>query len=1005
LLLGDDTRSSHRVAEIVPVYRERRARLDAMVAQRLADDSAVAWGDPRYVACGRCDTCAVEVAAHRDLLLVANMRASQRAKLIAAGTETIDALAAGTAPIPGLPAGTLATLTAQAGLQVQQSPPGADPGVAVTYEVFNPDALAVLPEPDPGDIFFDFEGDPLWTDGDPSRSGLEYLFGVLEAPVGDSAAVFRPFWAHDRAQERQALIDFLGYVAERRARYPSMRIYHYASYEKTALLRLAGRYGVGEDEVDDLLRQNVLVDLYAVVRNAIRVSQPSYSIKKLEPLYMGEALRGGEVAAASDSIVAYANYCDLRAAGCQREADRALAAIAEYNEYDCVSTLGLRDWLLARAAEHDVVLRPVVAGEEVEEPAGGLVGAEAELYEALMAGFAELPRGGRSPEQQARALLAASLGYHQRESKPFWWAHFDRLQHPLEEWAETTGVMIVNDLEVIDDWAITGRQRRPHRRSRVSGPVGGGIDVPDEVFVLYDPACMPTGVTAPPGYRGVTNARVICRDEDDPTVVEIDEINATNDDGGTALPVALAPGGVVRTDTLRAAISEVAAAVAVGSLAQSAILDLLTRRAPRLGGGDALPPGDGPPSATLLADAIATLEDSYLAVQGPPGSGKTHIGARVVALLIDRGWTVGVVAQSHRVVENFLDALADAGVSAARIGKRSDTPNRRWTALKDSKVSSWIAEHQSGGCVLGGTAWDFVNTKRVARGQLDLLVIDEAGQFSLANTIAVSVAAKRLLLLGDPQQLPQVSQGTHPEPCDASALSWIMDGQAVMPPDRGYFLSQSWRMHPELCAAVSRLSYDDRLEPHTAVTGARHLAGPWAGVEVVEVDHHDNSTSSAEEAHAVATQVNRFLGSQWTAPDEQATQRPLDERDILVVAPYNTQVSMVRRTLDAAGHRSVRAGTVDKFQGQQAPVVIVSITASAPSEVPRGMGFLLNRNRINVAVSRAQWCTVIVKSPRLTDYLPSDPAAMSELGAFIELCHHRTPTTADDEPTTQPTRG
>ncbi|HVV30451.1 MAG TPA: TM0106 family RecB-like putative nuclease [Mycobacteriales bacterium] len=987
LLLGDGTRSSHRVADLVPVYRERRARLDAIAAEHEAEASAVAWGDPRYGACGRCETCATEVEAHRDLLLVANLRMSQRAKLIAAGIGTIDALAATTDPVTGLSTTTLATLAAQARLQVQQSPPDAGPDQRneMSYDVFNPVALAVLPEPDPGDIFFDFEGDPLWTDADVSQSGLEYLFGVVEAPVGTGAApVFRAFWAHDRAQERQALIDFLAYVAARRAKYPNMRIYHYASYEKTALLRLAGRYGVGEDEVDDLLRENVLVDLYAVVRNAVRVSQPSYSIKKLEPLYMGDQFRRGDVTTAGDSIVAYAHYCELRDAGKRQEADDALAAIADYNEYDCVSTLRLRDWLLERAAEHRVDLAQTVTSEE-DGSAGKLIDADPELTRKLTADFADLPRAERTPEQQARALLAASLGYHQREDKPVWWAHFDRLQHPVEDWADTAGVMLVDEVELLDDWAITGKQKKPHRTSRVSGTVGGGIDVPAEVFVLYDPTDMPTGVEAPPGYRGTTKATVVGRAGDDPDTVVIDEISATAEAGGAARPVALAPCSVVPTSTLRTAITEVAMAVAAGGT-QSAIFDLLARRPPRLRTGGPVPPSAGPPDAELLAGVVANLDGSYLAVQGPPGSGKTYTGGRVVKLLVESGWKVGIVAQSHRVVENFLDCVAQAGLPAVQIGKKAEAPNPGWTGLKGSKIASWIADHGAGGCVLGGTAWDFVNTNGVSRGELDLLVVDEAGQFSLANTIAVSVAAKRLLLLGDPQQLPQVSQGTHPEPCDESALSWIMDGHYVMPSDRGYFLSRSWRMHPDLCAAVSRLSYDGKLASQAEVTSARHLAGFSAGVEVVQIDHQDNATSSVEEAAAVAGQVGRFLGQQWTAPDEDSGPRPLAERDILVVAPYNAQVSAVRRALDGAGFKEVRVGTVDKFQGQEAPVVIVSMTASAPSEVPRGMGFLLNRNRVNVAVSRAKWRTVIVRSPSLTDYLPNNPAALAELGAFIGLC-------------------
>ena len=978
LLLGDGSTSSHRVADIVPVYVERLARLRAMIAEHQGENGPVAWLDERYLACGRCGTCEREVAAHRDLLMVANLTRHQRAALIRAGITTIDALAANTIAVAGISERTLAAATGQARLQVLQDPPGG-PERGVRFEVTDAGALGALPAPDPGDVFFDFEGDPLWTDADPSRSGLEYLFGVLEAPAGDAAPTFRPFWAHDRAQERRALTDFLAYLAERRRRYPGMHVYHYAAYERSALLRLAGRHGVGEDEVDQLLRDGVLVDLYAVVRNAIRVSQPSYSLKKLEPLYMGDELRSGDVTTAADSIVAYATYCDLLEAGRAKDAARALAEIRDYNEYDCYSTLRLRDWLLSRAAEHGV---PPAGPDPADEKAGSdeRIEDDQALVESLIGDFADLPRTERTDDQQARALLAASLGYHQREAKPFWWAHFDRLAHPVDEWADTSEVMVVDEVKVVSDWARTGRQPKPHRTLRVRGEVAGGTELPGDLFALYDAAELPAGVQAPPGYRGHTNVKVTGRTDDNAGDVTIDEISATPDPGGPPLPMALAPRPTIRTDGLATAITEVAVAVADGALTDSAALDLLRRRPPRLSDGGALP--RVAPDAQRLTEVVTRLDDSYLAVQGPPGSGKTHTGAAIVASLVERGWTVGVVAQSHRVIENFLTAVADAGVPADRIGKKADTAER-WTALKDTDIRQWLAG--DGGRVLGGTAWDFTNAKRVPRGMLDLLIVDEAGQFSLANTVAVSVAAHRLLLLGDPQQLPQVSQGTHPEPCDESALAWVMDGHNVMPGDRGYFLADSWRLHPTLCRAVSHLSYDDRLRARPEAA-ARELAGVAPGVERVLVDHAGNSTSSVQEAEAVLARTRQLLGTPWR-DGAGADPRPLAERDILVVAPYNAQVATIGRALRDAGLTDVRVGTVDKFQGQQAPVVLVSLAASDPAEVPRGMGFLVNRNRINVAISRAQWCAILVRSPRLTDYLPGDPASLAELGAFLSLGH------------------
>ncbi|MCV7074041.1 DNA2/NAM7 family helicase, partial [Mycobacterium rufum] len=407
--------------------------------------------------------------------------------------------------------------------------------------------------------------------------------------------------------------------------------------------------------------------------------------------------------------------------------------------------------------------------------------------------------------------------------------------------------------------------------------------------------------------------------------------------------------------------------------------------APRTRSGAPLP-ATGAVAADITA-ALLDLDASYLAVHGPPGTGKTHTAAQVIASLIgDHGWRVGVVAQAHAVVENLFAGILAAGVDGTRVAKKLNSGNGGWTDITNPQFADFIAGHD--GCVVGGTAWDFASATKVPAGSLDLLVVEEAGQFSLANTIAVARAARNLLLLGDPQQLPQVSQGTHPEPVDGSALAWLVDGHHTLPPERGYFLDRSYRMHPEVCRGVSRLSYDNRLRSHADVTAARRLDGVEPGVRTLAVDHRGNATDSLEEAAAIVAALRDLLGTAWT--DEDGT-RPLGQRDVLIVTPYNAQVVLLRAHLDAAGYDDVRVGTVDKFQGQQAPVVFLSMTASSIDDVPRGIAFLLNRNRLNVAVSRAKYLAVIVRSAQLTDYLPGTPDRLVELGAFLSLSTCDTP--------------
>lgn len=965
LRLGDGSVMRYRVGDLIPVFRSQRALLQRLLDEHYVGGTAVSWDDVAVRACFRCALCTEQVRATDDLLMVAGMRISQRNTIIDAGITTVAQLAEHRGPVPGLATSARDKLIAQARLQVLQRDTGSP-----QFEIVDPQPLALLPEPDPGDLFFDFEGDPLWT-ADGHDWGLEYLFGVLDAD-----AKFQPLWAHNRADERKALIDFLRLVAKRRKRHPNMHIYHYAPYEKTALLRLAGRYGIGEDQVDELLRCGVLVDLYPLVRKSIRVGAESFSLKALEPLYMGTQLRDGDVTTAADSITSYAKYCELRAAGHIDDAHTVLQDIEDYNHYDCRSTRELRNWLLVRAWESGVT---PVGAQPV--PDGNTVDDHDQLATRLAAFAGDAAVGQRTPDQVAVALVSAARGYHRREDKPFWWAHFDRMNFPIDEWADNTDVFVAETTSVSVDWHTPPRARKPQRRVTLHGGLARG-DLMTEVFALYDPPAPPS-MCDNPDRRAAGRATVV--EVDDPAVpAEVVIVERVGSDGNTfhQLPFALTPGPPIATTALRESIESTAAAVAAGlpQLPRTAISDVLLRRAPRTRSRAALPR-----SCDAIADittAVLDLDSSYLAVHGPPGTGKTYTAAHVIARLVtEHNWRVGVVAQSHATVENLLTAVVDAGLDSDRVAKKKyDQRAARWQQIDSSEYGAFISA--SPGCVIGGTAWDFANATRVTPGSLDLLVIDEAGQFCLANTIAVAPAAANLLLLGDPQQLPQVSQGTHPEPVDTSALDWLVDGQRTLPDARGYFLDRSYRMHPAVCAAVSELAYEGRLHSHDVRTAARRLDGFQPGVRTLSVGHQGNSIESPEEADAIVDQIRRLLGSYWT--DEYGT-RPLSASDVLVLAPYNAQVSLIRRRLTAARLDAVRVGTVDKFQGGQAPVVFISMTASSIEEVPRGIAFLLNRNRLNVAVSRAQYAAIIVRSELLTEYLPTTPDGLLELGAFLAL--------------------
>lgn len=984
LILGDNSVSTHDIADILPLYLKRRSDMIELIASRVSNKhsggSAVEWNDEKYPACGRCVVCEPEIEATDDVIAVAGMRLEQRAKLRAAKIFTLKELAeTSLQKIDDMSAGKYSMLRAQAKAQLATRMLANK--AAPYYDVANPKSLAAIPKPDDGDIFFDFEGDPLYNEG--SIWGIDYLFGWV-----DKNNIFSPLWAHNLEQEKKAFLEFVAYIKDRRRAHPAMHIYHYAAYEKTHLLSLAARFGVEEEYISQLLRENVLVDLYPIVKKSITVGSHSYSLKKLEPIFVTDEERAG-VTNAADSVVEYANYCDLVASGRDIEAAVKLKEIEDYNAYDCRSTLGLRNWLKGLAEERKVTLsgakESTTKGEEAEvDP----------LYENLMALIAEVPLAERTPGHTAVALAAAAIDFHRREKKSFWWEHFNRLEMPMEEWESDKDVYIVESCEIVSDWALPDgprakRLKRVLKLTTKPAP-GSKVSVGDQRWFLYPAEAELLASEDPAGYLRVGKSATVIEVESD-SVIWVEEALPVGAEQYDYAPLALVPGQPIDTKNLEAAIKAWGETVleTYPNFNSDPALDILRRVSPI---DSTFEPFGQKESFQTIIDAIRAIENSFLAVQGPPGAGKSFNGGKVIGeLVMEHGWKVGVVGQSHSTVENLLRSIhKNGGVPADMIAKpdsKSDgghAPNKPWVAIdkgnkKGKEYREFIDSHSA--FVIGGTAWDMAHRDRIELKELDLVVIDEAGQFSLANTIAVSTAAKRLLLLGDPQQLPQVTQGLHPEPVDGSALGWLAGDEEVLSQDFGYFLPSTFRMTEELCSVVSSNWYKSRLG---SVAPGRNLEGIKPGFYPVEVEHFGSSTESNDEANRVVQLVQELQSKKWT--DEEYSGELINApENIIVVAPYNAQVQLIRRKLDAAGFQSIPVGTVDKFQGQEAAVAIVSITASSADEIPRGIEFLLMPNRLNVAISRAKWAAYLVYSPRLLNFKPTNVENMRLISKFINL--------------------
>ena len=978
LILGDQSVTTHNVEDIMPTYLLRRRKMQELIASRRANKDfggeASAWNDPNFVACGRCVVCEPHVKENDDLLLIADMRSDQRAKLMASGIATAAQLA-DSAPekIEGLNQKSYEKIRGQARIQLetraQQDPK------KPAFDLFNPNGLQALPEPNPGDIFFDFEGDPLYQEG--TFWNLDYLFGYV-----DEKAKFKPIWAHDIAGEKVALEDFVSIVKDRLEKNPGMHIYHYASYEKTHLLSLSARHGVAEEFVDDLLRNNVLVDLYPIVRRSLLIGAEGYSLKKLEGIFMSDEERMG-VANAVDSVVEYANYCELVANQKLDEAKAKLADIEQYNEYDCKATLGLRNWLLGLARENNVELKGSAdsdAGVPESEPPHP-------VFEALMKLIEDVPIADRTQDQTAIALSAAAIEFHRRENRIFWSEHFGRLEEPIEDWQDTRDVYVVKEVEIERDWHKEGNQRNLRRHLKIHAtPAPGSNFKSKSKFLLYPESSIIAAKSPEPGARVPVNCSIINIIDDSTFVVE--ELAPSSGEVHDLIPVAVVPGLPPHAKSIETAIEIWSQRVleSYPKLFDDPALDMLRKKSPF---ATELSPVNSKNAASDIAKTLLEIETGTLAVQGPPGSGKSFNGGKVIAdLVMNHGWKIGVVAQSHATVLNLLKSVAKAGLSKELIGKGVDkaelpalteNPPEFWTPYSKGTDSSFIFSHDS--FVIGGTIFDFTKSAQILPGTLDLIVIDEAGQFSLANTIAASTVASRMLLLGDPQQLPQVTQGTHPEPVDGSALGWLAGDEEVMPAKFGYFLPNSWRMNKGVCKVVSENFYDSKLESSAS---ERSLEGIDAGFYPIAINHSTNSTESSEEADRIVELVRDLLDRRWT--DEKVDVKLKDAKEnIIVVAPYNAQVQLIKSKLVSAGFDKIPVGTVDKFQGQEAAVAIVSMTASSALDVPRGIEFLLMPNRLNVAISRAKWAAYLLYSPGLLDYKPTNVDNLKLLSRFINL--------------------
>jgi len=958
---GDFEGEAYRVVEYAAYFRYVKHRLE-----RTVQNCGASGTYPEPVA--HCDVCPwfreCDTRRRGDdhLSLVAGIRREQRSQLEEWDTKTMAKLAVLPIPLKERPKRgsreAIERVREQARVQVQgrtERKPVHESHLPVVEGM----GFCRLPEPSANDVFLDVEGDPFV-----GESGLQYLFGFAFKNAGSELS-YEKRWALNREEEKKGFEWVVDEIICRREANPRMHVYHFGAYEPGALKRLMGIHATREDDVDRLLRAGVLVDLHQAFKQGVRASVEEYSLKKVEPFY------GFQRKTPLDESRAAMRYVEhrLELGWGHEELPESVRVVMEgYNHEDCLSAAELRDWLEEERRKlvesGTAVLRPPEKSGEPSEKLQEKLNRAAGLTQWLCEGISADPKA-RSKEQSGQWLLAQLLSWHRREDK--------------SAWQEGYRLADMNDEDLLDERVGLTRLLFVKR-------VDSGRQVPTDRY-MFDP--QKSNVRA--------GKDVYFGDERIGEVVAIDHVNGVVDIKKTRKTAEAHPPTVymwdapLSTDAQAGSLYRIGEWVAANGLDAEgryrAGRDLLLRNPPRLLEGETLEPLASEMPQNTASRIVIALKDSVFAIQGPPGSGKTYTGARMICELVKRGKKVGVTALSHKVIRNLLEAVVDAAQEKSVVGVRcmhreTDGQESDGVAVAKKNNEEALEALRSGTAnVVGGTSWLW--SPEPAFEAVDVLFIDEAGQMSLADVLAVSQAAKKLVLLGDPQQLDRPLKGSHPDGAEKSALEHLLDGRKTIPADMGFLLPESWRLHPEICKFTSSVFYENKLRSH-AIAFDRVLEGhAWlngAGLRFVPAEHEGNRNSCAEEVEIVARIVGGLLKPEVKWFYSAGNSRRLRDDEILIVAPYNAQVADLTLRLP-----NMRIGTVDKFQGQEAPVVIYSLTTSSPEDAPRGMEFLYSLNRLNVATSRAMSNVIVVGSPRLFEPECRTPRQMQLANAFCRF--------------------
>lgn len=929
------SKHSYRLDDFLAYYRFIKSRLEKTILN--ADDIIPTYPIP----CAHCEICNwwqqcdKRRRADDHLSLVAGLSNSHAAEMKKWNVETLEKLAAVPLPLPYKPArGATETFTklreqARVQFEARQS----QQNVYEYLDIEEGRGFFKLPVPSKGDVFFDFEGDPF-----AGTSGLEYLFGWA---LNNETVDYHCIWALNPSEEKKAFETFVDMVMERWKQFQDFHIYHYTAYEPSALKRLMGKHATRENEIDQMLRAGIFIDLYSVTKQALRAGIETYSLKELEKFHGFEREMALRDAALQLRVLEGFIERKITSEIPLETKD----AVQTYNMEDCLSTKNLRDWLESLREKLTQNGHSITRPEQSDGAASESLTEHQQRVQAL---FDTLIDGvpidliERNSQQQAKWLLANMLDWYRREKKAMWWEYFRLRDLPDDE--------LIEEKAAIAGLKFTGK-REPDKKSSI------------DLYIFPSQECDIRAGDKLKAGDGNSFGEVISIDTTKGEInikkgPGIKDIHPSSVFKHTDVPDKEKEESIVRLATWVAENG----IDTIGDYQSGR--DLLVNLVPRTKAN--FQNNDDP--QTKAVAWVQALENGVLPIQGPPGSGKSHTAAEMILALIQSGMKVGITALSHKVITELMHKAIKAGEQRGmaihcmrKVSKVSETPHPQ--IIEETKNEKVEAAIQGGSIqILGGTPWLWA--REGMANSVDVLFVDEAGQLSLIDTVAVSQATKNMVLLGDPQQLKQPQQGSHPEGTEVSSLEHILKDNKTIPPEKGIFLDVTWRLHPDICSFISELFYENRLEAKSHLVNQQldgNTTFVGSGLWFVGSEHEGNQSSSQVEVKAVSGIVADLLKGDVFYTDNKNDRAKLTTNDIKVIAPYNAQVNLLLSSLPDG----IQVGTVDKFQGQEAPVVIFSMSTSTPEDAPRGMEFLYSLNRLNVAASRAKATFILVASPSL----------------------------------------